>query len=126
MAEFVRRFQRSEPLTNLSAEGFGADYNDDETRLSLGCVPSVDQRLDASHPVRFARLAVALRVIKVETDAALQVRWFLSRELCAENIAVWHNELEKVLHHRARLGGIHLEQKVSIERDDTRSHLTAK
>ena len=73
MVEFVRRFQRNEPLTNLSPEDFGADCNDDETRFSLGCVPSVDQRLDASHPVRFARLAVALRVIKVETHAALQV-----------------------------------------------------
>ena len=126
MVEFVRRFQRNEPLTNLSPEDFGADCNDDETRFSLGCVPSVDQRLDASHPVRFARLAVALRVIKVETHAALQVWWLLSRELCAENIAFWHNELEKVLHHSARLGRVHLEQKVSVECDDTSSHLTAK
>ena len=61
-------------------------------------------------------------MVEVEAHAALQVLRLFSSELCAEHLALWHDELEKVLHHGAWLARVHLEQKISIECDDARSH----
>eukprot|EP00966_Prymnesium_polylepis_P290689 6713714-Prymnesium_polylepis.1 len=46
-------------------------------------------------------------------------------ELGADDLALWHHELEEVVHDVVWLGGVHLEEQVRVEGDDARPHLVA-